>query len=161
MFNASNVQSLQHRFSFLSGQSIGQYGSSESSASVAFSLGSVQCLQRLVSAQCSVSVEFSLSIVFSVCSVQSQHSVQCLQPLVSAQCSVTVAFSLSIVFNDCSVKSQHSVQCLQCSGCVLFGGSFSVCTRMSSVFRAWAVHQESGMFRVHTLNIFCPCTASS
>ena len=67
--------------------------------------------------------------------------------------------SQSIVFSVCSVQSQHSVQCLQCSRCVLFNGAFSVCTliSVSAAFRALAVHQESVMFRVHTLNVLCPC----
>ena len=139
------------------------------------SVHSVQC-QSIASAQfysvqckqCSESVQFLKHSVYTVvCSIQSMvfsvswvtvYGVHGLPTIIQCrQCSV----QYSVVSGDESLKRSVSVQCLQRSGCVLFSGSFSVCTlQLSAVFRTLAVHQECHvhvMFRVHTLNVLCPC----
>ena len=110
---AFNASSVQHQFSFLSIQSIGQ--NLQHTQSMVFGVSWVTVYGVHVAYYYSVSVVFSL--VFSC------HG---------------VGFSLL----QCSV----SVQCLQRSGCVLFSGSFSVCTlQCLQCSRALAVHQESVM----------------
>ena len=116
------------------------------------------CVSRIQCTQCSVSVcsvgsvlKRSMQVVFRVYSISSVSQAFSLQGRVcsmhSQWCSLLAGYSLrrswsayyysvSVVFSlafSCqwgseSILCSVSVQCLQRSGCVLFSGSFSVCT---------------------------------
>ena len=114
------------------------------------------CVSRIQCTQCSVSVysvgsvlQRSMQVVFRVASVQFlKHSVYRAEYVAyivyGVQCQLGYSlqhswsayyYSVSVVFSlvfscQCLQRLQRSVsvQCLQRSGCVLFSGSFSVCT---------------------------------
>ena len=138
--------------------------------SVGFSVHSVQCQ--------STERRFS-SIAFNASSVQHQFSF--LSSLQGRVCSIhsqwcylgySLRRSWSAYYYSVSVVFSLVFSCQWGSESIAFSVSsvsvaFRVCTvqwvilrlyfSVSAVFRPLAVHQESDMFRVHTLKVLCPC----
>ena len=141
--------------------------------SVGFSVHSVQCqsterrLSSIAFSASSVQHQFSFlsSLQGRVCSIHSQwcsvlpglHSTAfmvCL--LLFSVGSVQSSIQLSVGFRVYSVQCQFSVCSVQ-GTCVLFSGSFSVCTLHCLQCSEHWLSTKSVMFRVDTLKVLCPC----
>ena len=137
--------------------------------SVGFSVHSVQCQsteRRLSSMQVVCSISSVSEAVYRVESVAYiVNGVQCYLGYSLRRSWSAYYYSVSVVFS-------LALSCKWGSESVAFTVSsvsvaFKVCTvqwvilrlysSVSAVFRALAVHQESVMFRVHTLKVLCPC----
>ena len=144
-------------------------------------LCSVQCnVSRIQCTQCSVSVywasafnassvqhhfSFLSSLHGRVCSIHSQWCsvLAGLQSTAFMVClllfsvgSVQSSIQLSVGFRVYSVQCQFSVCSVQ-GTCVLFSGSFSVCTLHCLQCSEHWLFTKSVMFRVDTLKVLCPC----
>ena len=141
--------------------------------SVGFSVHSVQCqsaerrLSSIAFNASSVQHQFSFlsSLQGRVCSIHSQwcsvlpglHSTAfmvCL--LLFSVGSVQFSIQLSVGFRVYIVFSVSSVS-VAFSECTVQWAIPRLYSSVSAVFRALAVHQESVMFKVHTLKVLCPC----
>ena len=94
-------------------------------------------------------------MVFSLVGLQSTAFMVCLLLFsvgsVQSSIQLSLGFRVYIVFSvSHSVSVAFRVRTVQWVILRLYSS-------VSAVFRALAVHQESVMFRVHTLKVLCPC----
>ena len=132
--------------------------------SVGFSVHSVQCqsterrLSSIAFNASSVQHQFSFlsSLQGRVCSIHSQWC-SVLSGLQSTAFMVVFSLVFSCQWGSESIAFSVSSVSVAFRVCTVQWVILRLYSSVSAVLRALAVHQESVMFRVHTLKVLCPC----